>query len=580
MRFSPSHSIALCALAATLLLGMPGARAQAASSDNSRSPLGINLARIAYWSTEIPFLDLMHTSKQWITHTNSDDPWDTNEEQYLDLDADGWPKSLVAIKDSKPQQFTSLGVVLLNHLSSTPNGYYPSGRYLVLYDGQGTLSYSFDASLVSHSAGRDVINVAQASAAGIDVRITATDPKHNGNYLRNIRVVKADSADALARGQIFNPTFLDLLRNFRSLRFMDWFATNGSPLSSWSSRPIPSNAFWGSPRGVPIEVAVQLANVLSADPWLNLPHKADDVYIRQMAALVHAQLGSGQKVYVELSNEVWNGIFPQYDYAVAQGRALWPGEPGGDGGYAWNRNWYGMRVAQMCDIWKTVWGADAGRIVCVLAAQASSTQDATEALMCRYWRGAPCAAHNVNAVAVAPYFGFKVPSAWTSQADGGLSALFQSLYSQNDPSIPPKGSLGQASAWEASYRAALVSYKLPLIAYEAGQSFANGSAALNNLYFAANRDPRMRVAYLTYLNQWKANGGQLLLLYDDISAPDESGSWGALESLMQSTAPLSSAPPKWQAIQQFIADNPCWWAGCSGASERGANQSPGQALRP
>lgn len=579
MRLSHSFAPALGALVVSLALGLAWRYAQAATSSNSHSPLGINLAKVAYWSTEVPFLDLMHTPKQWITHTNSDDPWDTNEEQYLDLDADGWPKSLTTVGSPRPQQFTSVGVVLLNHLSGTTNGYYPSGRYLVLYEGNGTLTYGFDASLMSHAVGRDIINVAQPSAAGIDVRIVATDPQHNGNYLRHIRVVKAESADALAHGQTFNPEFLKLLQNFRALRFMDWFATNGSPVSSWPKRPLPSYAFWGGPRGVPIEVAVQLANALSADPWLNVPHKADDDYIRQMAALVHAQLGADQKVYVELSNEVWNGIFPQYDYAVSQGRALWPGQPGAAGGYAWNRNWYGMRVAQMCDIWKAVWGADSGRVVCVLAAQASSTQDATDALTCRYWRSAPCSAHNINAVAIAPYFGFKVPAAWTSQPDGGLKLLFQSLYSQNDPSIPPKGSLGQASQWEASYRAALASYKLPLTAYEAGQSFANGSAALNNLYFAANRDLRMRVAYTTYLNQWKANGGQLLMLYNDISAPDESGSWGALESIMQPTTPLSGAPPKWQAIQQFLADNPCWWAGCSGAGKRGANSRPEQSMR-
>jgi hypothetical protein len=568
MRVSLGHMLALATLILVLTLGPSGAHAQAASSGNSQSPLGINLARVAYYSTEVPFLDLMHMPKQWITHSKSDDTWDTNEQQYLDLDSDGWPKSLMAVNEPNPQRFTSLGVVLLFHLSATVNGYYPTGRYLVLYDGQGTLSYGFDASLVSHSAGRDEINIAHASPAGIDLRIMATDPKHNGNYLRNIRVVKAENAAALAGGQLFNPAFLGLLRNFRALRFMDWFATNGSPLSSWASRPVPSNVFWGSAKGVPIETAVQLANALSADPWLNLPHQADDTYFREMATLVHAQLRSGQKVYVELSNEVWNGIFPQYDYAVSQGRTLWSGQPGGGGGYEWNRNWYGMRVAQMCDAWKAVWGADAGRIVCVLAAQASNTQDATEALTCRYWRGAPCAAHNINAVAIAPYFGFKVPAAWTSQPDSGLGSLFQSLYSQNDPSIPASGSLGQAAQWEAAYRAVLVAYKLPLIAYESGQSFANGSAALNNLYFAANRDPRMRAAYATYLSQWKASGGQLMLLYNDISAADDSGSWGALESIMQTTIPLSSAPPKWQAIQGFIAVNPCWWPGCAGTVER------------
>jgi hypothetical protein len=566
MRFS------LCGTLLALGLLAPGT--QAATSANSRSPIGINLATVKYWSTEMPFLDQMHTPKQWITHARTDDTWDTGEERYLDLDSDGWPKSLMAVNDPKPQEFVSVGVVLLNGLSDTTNGYYPTGRYVVLYDGEGTLSYRLDASLISRSRGRDVIDVARASSTGINLRITATDPKHTGNYLHNIRVVKAENESALAAGQIFNPVFLGLLENFRVLRFMDWFATNGSPVSSWSARPVRSNAFWGTSKGVPVEVAVQLANALSADPWLNVPHMADDNYITQMATLVQAQLGRSQKVYVELSNEVWNQAFPQYQYAVNRGRALWPSQTGGDGGYDWNRNWYGMRSAQMCDIWKSVWGADAVRVVCVLATQASNTYDATAALKCRYWDRAPCSDHKFNAIAIAPYFGFRVPPEWTSQADGGLSYLFQSLYLEDDPSLPARGSLRLAAKWEADYVALAASYKLPLIAYEGGQSFANGSAALNKLYFAANREPRMGKAYADYLRQWKASGAQLIVLYNDMFAPSESGSWGALESIMQTTTPLSSAPPKWQAIQEFIAANPCWWPGCTRPVERQQNPSP------
>src|SRR5262249_41737211 len=160
--------------------------------------------------------------------------------------------------------------------------------------------------------------------------------------------------------------------------------------------------------------------------------------------------------------------------------------PGGGGGYEWNRNWYGMRTAQMCDIWRSAWGADADRLVCVLAAQAASTYDATDALKCSYWEHAPCSNHKINAIAIAPYFGTRgVPPAWTSQADGGLGQLFQSLYAQNDPSIPARGSLAQAAQWEVAYAAVAAAYRVPLIGYEGGQSFANGSAALNKLYIAA-----------------------------------------------------------------------------------------------
>jgi hypothetical protein len=171
---------------------------------------------------------------------------------------------------------------------------------------------------------------------------------------------------------------------------------------------------------------------------------------------------------------------------------------------------------------------------------------------------------------VAPYFGGSVPAAWTSQPDGGLAKLFQSLYSQNDPTIPAGGFLGQAGAWVKDYVKMLAPYKLPLVAYEGGQTFANGATdALNNLYIAANRDPRMRQAYAAYFQQWKSGGGQLFVHFNDVGVGSKYGSWGALESIMQSMGPLSSAPPKWQAIQGFISTNPCWWAGCSGTVDAG-----------
>ena len=74
---------------------------------------------------------------------------------------------------------------------------YRAGRYVVLYEGQGTLEYGFDAKLVSSSPGRDVFQVASPSEDGIEFRITATDPNHNGNYIHNIRVVKAEEEGLL-----------------------------------------------------------------------------------------------------------------------------------------------------------------------------------------------------------------------------------------------------------------------------------------------------------------------------------------------------------------------------------------------
>ena len=272
----------------TLLILTLSGGARAATSFNARSAMGINLAAVNYYASEQPFINSFVTSEQWITHSNA--TWDTNEEKYINLDANGWPITLNSVHEPAAQQFNSLGVLFLQGMPNTPNGIYPAGQYVVLYDGQGTLSYGFDATLVRRSPGRDVINVIPSNN-GIDLRIVATDPNHTGNYLRNIKVVTAANEAAAKAGQIFNPAFLKLIQNFRALRFMDWFRTNGSTLSSWSDRPIPTYAFFGTSKGVPIEIAVQLANAVSADAWMNVPVMADDNFISQMATLVASQLG-------------------------------------------------------------------------------------------------------------------------------------------------------------------------------------------------------------------------------------------------------------------------------------------------
>jgi hypothetical protein len=123
--------------------------------------------------------------------------------------------------------------------------------------------------------------------------------------------------------------------------------------------------------------------------------------------------------------------------------------------------------------------------------------------------------------------------------------------------IPAGGFIAQDGAWEKGFITNLAPYKLPLLAYEGGQNFADGSTnVLNTLYMAVNRDLRMGQAYTAYFQQWKAGGGQLLLHYSDVGVESKYGPWGAVESIMQTTTPLNGARPKWQAIQAFISGTP------------------------
>jgi hypothetical protein len=531
---------------------------------------------VNYYNPEQPFLNIFKTTgvsastpNGWFTHTLQ--TFDTGEESYLQLDANGYPTTLVSTH--QPQLFTSVGVLLLRGLPDSNSGTGPpfrAGQYVVLYDGQGTLTYGGDAALVSSAAGRDVINVATPTGGGgIMLNITSTDPNHTGNYIRNIRVVYAAEESLLAAGNVFRPGFLSLLQNYRALRFMQWLNidADGGKLTTWASRPQLTDAGWGSANGVPLEAAVQLCNATGADCWLTVPHQANNDYITQMATMVHAALGTSQKVYVEFSNEVWNGAYAQFAYAEAQGQAMWPSA--NVTAFTYNRNWYGMRVAQMCDIWKSVWGSDFSRVHCVLAAQAPNTATATVSLQCPLWTGsgnAPCSSHNITDVGISVYFAlFQAPVSWTTLSDGGLDNIFTEINQGGLISGDyPGGSLKATASWEAAYQAALTPYKLGLVAYEGGQSLVSNNAALINLYTKANRDPRMATAYTTALSNWKTNGGALYNVFADIYAPGAYGEWGALESFLDTVSPLASAPPKWQALQNFISNNNCWWTGCVG----------------
>src|SRR5438045_3249600 len=80
------------------------------------SPLGINLMAASYFSPAQPFLNIFKTAYMpkfgWLTQSAG--VWDTGEEQSLQLDADGWVKSLTAVGNS----FDRVGVLILRSLGS------------------------------------------------------------------------------------------------------------------------------------------------------------------------------------------------------------------------------------------------------------------------------------------------------------------------------------------------------------------------------------------------------------------------------------------------------------------------------
>lgn len=511
---------------------------------NENSPLGTNLNGISDWSGEWAFVDAFKMSRPWVSGSSSE--WDDGRD--FDLDEHGWVKSLQSDQIARTLMFV------------TEDGRYPSGQYIVLYDGSGTIEYWAGATRndALSAPGRDVVDVDSATGQ-FGMNITAID---GSDYLRNIRLIMpggvcsddpyawcdddgdcsgtCESFEDNYETQIFHPTFLDRIKTYRMLRYMDWMSTNGSDLSAWGDRPKVDDVRWRR-HGVPVEIMVELANRLGADPWFCMPHLAEDDFVTQVATYVSLHLDPERRAYVEHSNEVWNGGFEQAGYARDQGLALGLSTDE----YQAQLYYNAKRSVEMFDLWEQAF-AGTSRLVRVLASQSANPWTAEQVLSFEN------ASEHADALAIAPYFGWNAsPSDAAEIGNMSLDALAAKIETEILPGVVQKMQENKTTADQ---------YGVMLIAYEGGQHFVGiqggeNEDAINAKFDAINRDARMGQFYTTYFEAWRDAGGQDFAHFVNCGGWSKWGRWGALEWVSQ---PRQDSP-KYDALQSFIEDNPRWW---------------------
>lgn len=460
--------------------------------------IGSNLAAIKSYEPDLLFTQAFHKARPWIAG-GCDGTWDTGTA--LTLDGNLY---LVALP---------LGIC--PHTVFLDGNKHPTGTYTVKWDGAGTLGVRMDGSNWKQVGPGSATFDVGATTAGIDLMIKTLPVTNLRVYLPGF-----DGVDA------FYPQSLALMAPYSAIRFMDWLQTNGSQLKHWTDRPQIGDAMYTTARGAPIELAINLLNKLHVDGWFNVPHQADDDYVNQMAALIKAQLDPGLKVYVEYSNETWNGQFPQAAYVTAQGAAT--GLPGLND-YEKGRMFQAVRTMEVGAIFKKTLGT---RAIVVLGSQMASP----------YWSGKMLAYLKTkglkpDAVAAANYMGGAIDSAdvsaWT------LDQLFNQLTTVELP---------KAIADAKAHRVVTDQYGVRLLAYEGGSHLVGVGALQNNqkitdLYLAAAADPRMGVAYTTLLSAWKQNVGDLFMHFSHLGQWTKFGSWGARRTMEDTT-------PKYEALKK------------------------------
>ena len=483
--------------------------------------VGTNLAGIAYYSSQFPFANLMKSSGGW----SMKGPYGSEGGPLGALTADGYPSSI------RPGHSAQAAVGWVD-------AHYPAGRYVVLWDGDGAVSFpNNSAKATPTSANRLTLDVKDTSVP-MFIAIDRTNPS---NPVRNIRFLWPGT-EATHKTQPFTPEFLQRLAPFSMLRFMDWGATNGSPLVNWADRPLATDLVWSTPRGVPLEVMIELANSLHVDPWFCVPHLASDDYVTRFATLVHERLDPGLRPHIEYSNEVWNGGFPQAKWAQAQSDVLGLPKASGMGAA-----FYAQRSAQVFRLVQNAFGpADRARVVRVIAGQSAWGAFQEAALG---WKDT---AANADVLAVAPYFSAGDANA-PARADATLALGPEPLIDRMLADVR-----GSVKAQVAANAALAKKHKLTLKAYESGvhdTTFAIDGAkgdAVTALFATAHRLPRMREVYTEYYDQWVALGGSTMIQFNDVGGWGKFGLWGALEYVTQDPA----SAPKYRALIDFIAAHP------------------------
>jgi hypothetical protein len=175
----------------------------------------------------------------------------------------------------------------------------------------------------------------------------------------------------------WNATFISQIQIYSSLRFMDWNAVNMTAASSWANRVQKSaGCSQCNNQNSPIayEWQIDVVNhVPGCSYWLNVPCKADSIYVDSLAVLVHSLLGTGRKVYLEYANETWWEP-ASVTYVTSAGNALGSGLATINGVWG-NANFLGhcYLAAQMWTWFRKAWrvaGGDTGLCIRVLAGQA------------------------------------------------------------------------------------------------------------------------------------------------------------------------------------------------------------------
>jgi len=610
-------SCARLAIAAVMGLASVGAWADAVNTRNRDGAVGINLQRHYHFQPQLPFVNALKTAEGWRETPTSSPCNGTNQTYTGSVDANGYPREI--------------GTRTCIHTRVMPADYnaarWPLGTWVLRYDGSAQFQVLGSGSNLSVANGRGTFQVS-SSPGGLRLAITGLDA---ANPPRNMRLYPpggvcakqfsapfdfepwsycstprcqggtCTDADACSAeypvcvdletaaeqgGATFHPLWLRNLREYRTIRFMDWLHTNHSTVlnsADWLTESDWSWEYSNHPGNVPLSVIARLCNTLNTECYVNVPHAATDDTIRQMARTMRDLVAPHLPVYMEYSNEVWNGQFTQNTWAREAADALpdsqfdGTGCLSGTGSVECENSFTGMRTYQMCNIAQAEFDSagQSSRLVCVLGRQASDSNKTARTLDCPRWLAAPngncMTGSQIDTLAVAPYFG--------DQDDCSEVSTVAELVSRMQSDVASRYCLGSGATCFMRRQFDVLSARglqWPILAYEGGSHQSDSS---RQVCVDAVTDPLTRNAYFSALDAWKDHADVAQLNIRQFIAFNSLSAYGIGGSLFGARGHWEGTSNQWPKEDGLLdwkntAGNECWWPGCAIPAPSGTGPQP------
>lgn len=494
-----------------------------------RFKMGMNPAGVNFWGSAVPFTNAIKSARPWRVVSTGND---------AALDERGYP----LLEGGQAAE----AVVL--------NANYPEGTYKLTWEGTGQVAIQpLGLDIVSLAPG--AITLRGKPSGYSRIVVASIDPD---DPLRSMALyLPGHDADS----PTFNPQFVQALRPYGVLRYMDFMQTNGSAIRTWSDRPEQEDFTYCKTDGIPLEHLIELANELGAYPWFCMPHKADDDFIGRAAEMVRDRLDPNLVCFVEYSNEVGNGSFAVHGYATAQGRELGLATEAEvaafnakykyvEGGEMLDfvdvrgpanlaalqrHRFQGLRTERISKIWNDVFGDDADRVKIVITGSTQQLQMAMDNSQ---------VADAVDYTAACSYWGFglgrRIAASGKSVPELTKDDIFRMLRDDIEEKIGPKARQQAQVARQ---------FGKELILYEGGQHLSAYGGGYGNLSkedlqhfealcLACQRDPRMGELMQLDFDKWFNAGAKLYTVFSHISPASGKYAWGMQEYLGQ---PLDEA---------------------------------------